>query len=169
MGPIGTVVEVLDFNAYNIKMDGSGRVTKRNRQFFKPILPFNQVSQAQPTQKSVNTANTELQKCNISNQPANDFHLGPSVDSREASTLLSCRPSTGHPTAAKDKSGPVQVQAPDTQSVKMSDSTFDAGLSDAVRNVLNNAQQNKETRAEAAVHNRTKRVRFPTNRLIEKI
>ena len=36
----GTVVEVLPFDQYNVKMDGSGRLSLRNRKFLKPITPF---------------------------------------------------------------------------------------------------------------------------------
>ena len=36
----GMVVEVLPFDQYKIKMDGSGRLSLRNRKFLKPITPF---------------------------------------------------------------------------------------------------------------------------------
>jgi hypothetical protein len=36
----GMVVEVLPFDQYKIKMDGSGRISLRNRKFLKPITPF---------------------------------------------------------------------------------------------------------------------------------
>ena len=36
----GTVVEVLTHDAYMVKMDGSGRVTKRNRKYLRPIIPY---------------------------------------------------------------------------------------------------------------------------------
>ena len=36
----GTVVEVLTHDAYHVKMDGSGRVTKRNRRFLPPNSPY---------------------------------------------------------------------------------------------------------------------------------
>lgn len=39
----GTVVEVLRFDAYIVKMDGSGRLTKRNWMFLRPILPYKDV------------------------------------------------------------------------------------------------------------------------------
>lgn len=34
---VGSVVEVLKFDQYNIKVDGSGRITKRNRRFLRPM------------------------------------------------------------------------------------------------------------------------------------
>ena len=51
----GTVVEVLPFNAYLVKMDGSVRITKRDRQFLKPIIPFNHQFQPQAHQNTANT------------------------------------------------------------------------------------------------------------------
>jgi hypothetical protein len=36
----GTVVETLPYNQYRIKMDGSGRVSLRNRRFLKPITTY---------------------------------------------------------------------------------------------------------------------------------
>ena len=38
----GTIVEVQNFDSYLVKMDGTGRVTKRNRRFLRPIIPFGQ-------------------------------------------------------------------------------------------------------------------------------
>ena len=37
----GTIVEVQAHDAYLIKFDGSGRISKRNRRFLRPIIPFN--------------------------------------------------------------------------------------------------------------------------------
>ena len=39
----GMIVEVLGHDAYHVKMDGSGRVTKRNRRFLRQILPYTRV------------------------------------------------------------------------------------------------------------------------------
>ena len=36
----GTVIEVVGHDSYTVKMDGSGRVTHRNRQFLKPIRGY---------------------------------------------------------------------------------------------------------------------------------
>ena len=36
----GTIVEVLPFDQYRVRMDGSGRVSTRNRKFIKPISPY---------------------------------------------------------------------------------------------------------------------------------
>ena len=39
----GIVVEVLGHEAYNVKMDGSGRVSRRHRRFLRPIVPYSDV------------------------------------------------------------------------------------------------------------------------------
>ena len=39
----GKVVEVLDYHSYLVKMDGSGRVSKRNRRFLKPIRTYREI------------------------------------------------------------------------------------------------------------------------------
>ena len=39
----GQVVEVLDHDSYMVKMDGSGRITKRNRRFLKEIKTYESV------------------------------------------------------------------------------------------------------------------------------
>ena len=36
----GTIVEVKDFDQYMVKVDGSGRLTLRNRRFLRPISPY---------------------------------------------------------------------------------------------------------------------------------
>ena len=46
----GTVVESLGFDSYHVKMDGSGQVTKRNRRFLRPILPYSGVMARPPTE-----------------------------------------------------------------------------------------------------------------------
>ena len=39
----GKVVEVLDYQSYLVKMDGTGRVSKRNRRFLKPIRTYREL------------------------------------------------------------------------------------------------------------------------------
>ena len=39
----GQVVEVLAFDQYRIKVDGSGRISLRNRRFLRPITPYNRI------------------------------------------------------------------------------------------------------------------------------
>ena len=159
-------------------MDGSGRITKRNRRFLKPIVPFNTQLRQQINPKA-------LTQPNISN-------TGPTAVSREATTSLeSNQRQTGQQSQpAGVKSPAIQVSAPVTQTVHMSDSDFDDGLTTAVRNVLsqgqptvqdaNNSHQNKGKRPEAGQGRAplcpkglsppirpTKRVKFPTKRFIQ--
>ena len=37
----GTMLDVLEHNSYLVKMDGSGRVSKRRRAFLKPMTAYN--------------------------------------------------------------------------------------------------------------------------------
>ena len=94
-----TVVEVLPYDSYIVKMDGSGRVSKRNRQFLKPIVPFiNTTSSKLPNQtftddviRKTPTDNHDADNLTKSNQ----YYTGPSADSREAS-LCCTRPAHNH-------------------------------------------------------------------------
>ena len=36
----GQIIEILPFDQYKVKMDGSGRISLRNRRFLKPIKPY---------------------------------------------------------------------------------------------------------------------------------
>ncbi len=47
----GTVAEALGFDSYNVRMDGSGRVTRRNRRFLRPIVPYSRVLAEQSAPK----------------------------------------------------------------------------------------------------------------------
>ena len=50
---IGSVVEVLNFDQYNIKIDGSGRITKRNRRFLRPVNDSSTESTFHPRQPTI--------------------------------------------------------------------------------------------------------------------
>ena len=39
----GLIAEKLDFDAYFVKMDGTGRTTKRNRRFLRKIVPYTNI------------------------------------------------------------------------------------------------------------------------------
>ena len=62
----GTVVEALGHDAYHVKMDGSGRVTKRNRRFLREIVPYTRVIAArqQDTVDSSVLGSTDVTKSN---------------------------------------------------------------------------------------------------------
>ena len=162
----GTVVQFLDYDAYLIKLDGSGRISKRNRRFLRPILPYNEQLAPKPNQTSANNSN----------------NTGSTAESREATTFQpNTQPSTTQQVVAVDKSGCSQAIAPDTlpQSRAMSDDDFNAGLTKAVQNVCTIPHQNKGTRPEAGPGRalpcpqdlsppiRPTRVKIPTKRYIQ--
>ena len=150
----GTVVQILDYDAYLIKMDGSGRITKRNRQFLKPILPYTKVISTQPAQR-----NSSIGLGNKTNsQPNNHINSGPTAGSWEAtSSVLVNQDKSGH---SKDN------MMTDTlpQSDPMSDADFNDGLIKSVQNV-STIPQKGGIRPEAQ-NNPSKRVRIATKRYI---
>lgn len=52
----GTVTEVLPYDAYMIKMDGSGRVSKRNRRYLRPIVPYGSLVSTPDARKDTHLA-----------------------------------------------------------------------------------------------------------------
>ena len=161
----GKIVEVQDFDSYLVRMDGSGRVTKRNRQFLKPIIPFTQPANDRlPLQQFPTT----LQRENVAN---NAINTGSTADRREATTPCTQRLRDFQSSANN------QPQEPDTLNtqIQMSDSQFNEGLMRSVRNVQR-VHQNTDTipKSQEIQLPKTdtpaiigKRVRFPTKRLIE--
>ena len=43
----GAIVEVQDYDSYLVRMDGTGRLTKRNRRFLRKIIPYTQTKDDQ--------------------------------------------------------------------------------------------------------------------------
>ena len=66
----GTVIEVRQFDQYVVKVDGSGRVTLRNRKFLRKYLPFHT-----PTLKST------LPNVRVITSPKTDQHAVPTMPS----------------------------------------------------------------------------------------
>ena len=60
----GVIVDSLPFNSYLVKVDGSSRLTKRNRQFLRKFVPFQTSSNAS---SSINDANTPSDLPTVSN------------------------------------------------------------------------------------------------------
>ena len=179
-------------------MDGSGRVTKRNRQFLKKIIPF---IHHKDTKLPLQQFSTHLLRDpNIPNHVTN---TGPTADSREATTLrLNSQPPTdSQPTTAKSHCVqlPKPAKAPvvsnqhhmpsnvyqnkdglmfnTDQTVHMSDADFDKGLSTAVQNVLDNNVRTNTVRnvpqhPKAGSNDEvtwSKRVKFKPQRYIQQI
>ena len=184
----GTIVQVLGHDAYIVKMDGSGRTTKRNRRFLKPILPFNEQLRHRTANNANNNLSTELVRSTDTSSPVNSSdksddstmysNTGPTADSREASSLLlQSQPQTDQQPAAAPKSGYKRVAAPDTQkqSVRITNERFDDSLNPSVQRVQN-VHQYKDKQPEAAselpdnptveTNTRSKQVKFATKRYI---
>ena len=168
----GTIVEVLEFNSYLVKIDGTGRITKRNRQFLRPIIPFNtKDTTTLPNQ----TFNDDLVRNDTPKPSDNDYdHLytGPSAADTGRSTQESAVVQPVHNEFHAEYSAPrsdnIQLQAPDTQ-VQMSDKDFNDGLTNSVRKVQKSVQQKKGKQPEAAqnTNTRAKQVRFSPKRFIK--
>ena len=104
-------------------MDGSGRVTKRNRQFLQPIVPF--FSHQPPTLPNKTFSNkiirhTDDTSIHVADSISNDYTLsGPSADKAGRPSTLPLSNSQG----AGDKSTSVQLPETNTmsQTAHMSD------------------------------------------------
>ena len=158
-------------------MDGSGRITKRNRQFIKPISSYKSAIQhklyAQTPQEPSHSTTTR------SNHLINCAHTGPTADKAG-------RPSNND--AYTDAAGPkfIQQRLPDTDTqpeISMSDKTFNSGLKRAVQKVFkantdniqpeaapkSSTKQLSDTDSAATSSTRNKRVKFATKPLIENV
>ena len=160
----GVITEILPFDAYMIRMDGSGRATKRNRRFLKQILPYNSAIQHKNAPLSSPFAN------DISN-------TGPTADQAGRPSSTAATQET-----AADKSTTRRLPETDnwdawSQEVSMSDEDFDAGLKQAHYNIVHDEITDKQPEAgpkppiqlseqDSAVK-RPKRVKFSPQRLIE--
>ena len=137
----GTVMEVQPFDAYLIKMDGTGRVTKRNRRFLKPIIPFHASNHHQeklPLQQFDN---------NLARRPIN----------------------TDAMTAAADKSLANRLPDTDTHNteIQMTGDDFNQGLTSAVQRVQKDTQQTSIQNPTSDTNTWNKRVKFATTLYIE--
>ena len=101
-------------------MDGSGRITKRNRKFLKQIFPF---------KRAITHTNTDPQTSSSNMQFSNQYHSGPTADKAGRPTSSAVQDTT-----AAAKSAASQLPAPDTE-VRMSDADINAGLNQSVQKV----------------------------------
>ena len=134
----GTVIEVQPFDAYLIKMDGTGRITKRNRRFLKSIVPFH---------------NTQDHQEKL---PLQQFNNNLSRQSTQTDDMA---------TAAADKS-PIKC-LPHTDTPDTADDDFNTELPTAVQRVQQPARQKSRTDPTPNTNTREKRVKFATKRYIE--
>ena len=72
----GIVVEVKQHDQYNVKVDGSGRLTLRNRKFLRKFSPFNTPSSAVPPSSfnanNPSACNFKIPKAKPNNEPPSD-------------------------------------------------------------------------------------------------
>ena len=140
----GKVVETQDFDANLLKMDGSGRITRRNRRFLCKIVPFHQ---------------EQLTK------------LSPILNNELVREIA---PPNNAATPTEPKSLPVSDHDADTQTeIPMSDDVFNSGLTDAVKRVQQESNTQPSVTPKSAIYPTSnfntweKRVKFATSRYIE--
>ena len=138
----GVVVEVLDFNAYNVKLDGTGRISKRNRQFLRPITPYDQQL---VTKLPLQTFPPDLIR-DQSHTPGRVFN---EVTDEFTSVL-------------RDKDNQT------VQDIQITDRDSDSRLTDVTNNVRHQTQTTvKSPTVQLPSYTRPKRVKFATKRYIE--
>ena len=175
----GTVIEALAFEAYLVRMDGSGRITKRNRQYLKQIFPYKsalQHSSAQGNNSTQGKSPTALQLPQYNMSKSNN--TGSTADQAGRP----CTTEAGTPAAAA-KSPVKQLPSTDTQNTElwdMTDDTFYEGLAQAAYNVLTDEITDIQPEADSVSPSiqppnvdsglkRPKRVKFSTERIIEQM
>ena len=88
----GIVVEIGDHDQYLVKVDGSGRLTKRNRRFLRAFKPASMTVENAPTMKSWESSQTNsAANSEPSDQPLNT-HLSPSNTLLSPPTILTPDP-----------------------------------------------------------------------------
>jgi hypothetical protein len=176
----GVITEVLPYDSYLIKMDGSGRVTKRNRQFIKTIIPFITPYQPSlPNQTFIGDIRRETDQSQFKVKDNNDVLMPGSTADKAG------RPSINDASTAAAVPKFTQQRLPDTDTqteISMSDQTFNSGLKRAVQKVLkantniqpeagpkSSTKQLSDTDSGSTSSTRNKRVKFATKRLIENV
>ena len=140
----GVVVEVLDFNAYNVKLDGTGRISKRNLQFLRPITPY---AQQLVTKLPLQTFTPDLIR-DQSHTPGRVFNK---VTDEFTSVL-------------RDKDN----QSVQDTDIQITDLDSDSRLIDATNNVRHQTQTTvKFPTVQLPSNTRPKRVKLATKRYIE--
>lgn len=105
----GVVVEVKTHDQYTVKIDGSGRVTLRNRKFLRKFLPFHNPPQSTPNTIPTTSIPSHPHIDNPSSPPVNPPNpslLGhPHADHPHPATPVSVPPTTSPPTASPTSPG----------------------------------------------------------------
>lgn len=161
----GVITEVLPFDSYLIKMDGSGKVTKRNRQFIKAIIPFITPYQpALPNQTFTGDIHRETDQSKFTLTDSNDkITPGPTPD--KAGRLSTLPISSSPPQTMSDDQLSQQNRGPNTCS--------DADIGkDRLKAAANIQKQIAQPSSAKIVDNNNyaaqdKRVRFKPQRYIQ--
>lgn len=129
-------------------MDGSGRITKRNRQFLKQIFPYK--TALQPHSSAQGNGSTKGKSSTIVQLPQNNMSKSFNTGSTADEAGRPCTTGADRP-AAKAKSPVNQLPYTDTQDteIDMTDATFDQGLTQAVYNVLSDEITDKQPEADS--------------------
>ena len=167
----GIIVEVLDHQSYMVKMDGSGRVSKRNRRFLRPIKPYRyallpsdlpsqawQHAEPQPSHSSSNNSHYTGSTADKAGRPSN------TAAQQERAV-------------AGNTSGQLDYTDPWSEEVTMTDDDFNEGLLQAAYNVLTDEITDKMPEAIVklppiqlskpdSAQRSSKRVKFAPKRLI---
>jgi hypothetical protein len=161
----GTVVEVLDHNSYWIKIDGSHRLTKRNRQYLRKFLPahtdareFTLPKPVIPTENKTRNQPIILpsypnQDVSTSLYPHQDVQP---LDTRSLDTDISVRPSTTPPLMDADMVSPTM---PATLPVTLPEENR-VPLASPSRNKISNDQQSSSLPM-TSMSSRPQRVKQP--------
>ena len=159
----GVIVEVLDYQSYIVKMDGSGRTSKRNRRFLRPIKPYKHaLLPAEPNQGVL--IPTEPHTLSTPSK-SNSYYSGPTADK------------AGRPSTTPAEQEPAAAD-PRSDKVRMSDDESNESLTQARYNVLHDEFTSEQQQAVAKSPNiqlpyanthvrQSRRVKFAPNRLIE--
>ena len=160
--------------------EGSGRVSKRNRQFLKPIVPFIHKDTHQLPNQTFDP--TLLRNSQAQGQPDvfTSNNTGTTADSREATSTAH---SGQYHTSRLPTSTAKSTVNSEEQLLHTSDDVSHVGLTETVRKVHNNPPTvhkskvqniqlgagNISTNLPQDTNTRTKRVKFSTKRFIEEL
>ena len=109
---VGTVVEALDFDQYNVKVGGSGRITRRNRRFLRliPDVAESQQTSLPPTVPLQNE--THVQQPPSTSTHVVDKTSSEAIDHGQPQDVHDNVPTATHPTFVTDTNS--QETDPDT-------------------------------------------------------
>ena len=105
----GTVVEVADHDQYIVKVDGSGRLTKRNRRFLKVFKPASMTIESAPTTNMCDTqVNTEPKQQNGTTDSVPPVTVHDTVDEHYTPDDRVPDPPTPTITSSRDRASNIQ-------------------------------------------------------------